>query len=87
MLANLQALYKIHKSKAIELRTKLAVHMYLLQHVVWLQNLGLIKRLDRKHLAFERKCFMRVLSIYMRAKIPYFQLYESIQPQKTICKR
>jgi len=88
-MANLKALDKIWKSKAITLKTKLSI----LKTCVFSTMLygcktwTVTKRCESRILSFERKCYREILRIGWTQKVTNEELYRKIQLTKTLLQK
>ena len=86
---NLEGLKTIWKSKAITLKTKLEVlntcvfSSMLYGCEAWV----LTKEIQRRILAFERKCYRKMLQISWTQKVTNEQLYDRIKPKENILQK
>jgi len=87
--ANLKALDKIWKSKAITLETKLSI----LKSCVFSTMLygcetwTVTKRCESRILSFDRKCYRKILRIRWTQKVTNEELYRKIQLAETLLQK
>jgi Reverse transcriptase (RNA-dependent DNA polymerase) len=87
--AALAALDKIWKSKEVSLKTKLAVlDTCVFSGALYACETWVItKEIERRILAFERKCYRKVLRVGWRRKMTNEQLYEQIGIRDTLLQK